>query len=106
VWVHNILLDAYRLAGLPGAISWTFVIAASAAGMLAAHANVRHILVWTLGLLVAGTSVFFESNMIEFMTILVCLTLPALGPAAFEPISGHDPRSVRSHSLPRQAAAP
>jgi hypothetical protein len=75
-WIHNMLLDAYRLAGIPAVVIWSTTIIYTLATLLMRRPSSRQLVVWSMALLVSMTAVVFEAHPIEFLTITLTLWAP------------------------------
>lgn len=77
VWYHNIFLDAYRVAGVPGfmLILTTIVLSFST---VCKGKNPALLILWLLNLFVLISSVILESILVEYVTTFSILCAPFL----------------------------
>ncbi|WP_029922519.1 hypothetical protein [Nevskia soli] len=66
-WYHNLLLDAYRVAGIPTMLIFAFLTAISFHALRKAH-SFNLFVIWMVALFIASTSVVLEGFMAEYYT--------------------------------------
>ncbi len=73
-WTHNLVLDIYRLSGIPGVVVSLVVLAISFIKTCKRNSDLYlGIFCWVIGFVISMTSVVLESTMFEFLIIFILL---------------------------------
>ena len=73
-WTHNLVLDVYRLSGIPGVIISVIIIIITLIKTLYRKENMLlGLFCWIVGFIISMTSVVFESTIFEFLLVFILL---------------------------------